>query len=136
MLKPIIKLIRPKHWAKNVFVFFPLLFSGTVFQSFTWTLILLFFAFCFAASAIYVVNDLVDVEKDRLHPEKRFRPIASGEISPSKANAIFLVLLMILVAILFYLSKGAIIYVLSYFLLNILYSFYLKNLSNNLFVNG
>lgn len=128
-MKSILRLVRPKHWAKNVFVFFPLLFSGTIFDSFTWDLLLLFAAFCLAASAIYVINDLVDVEKDRLHPEKRFRPIASGEISPNQARGIFLGILVLLVGIGFFLRFEAVIYVLAYFILNLCYSFYLKNLS-------
>lgn len=128
-LKAVFRLLRPKHWAKNVFVFFPLLFSGSIVSSFTWDLLLLFIAFCFAASSIYVVNDLVDVEKDRMHPEKRFRPIASGEVSPSQAIGVFLCLLLIIGTLGFFLQMSAFVYVISYFSLNLLYSFYLKNLS-------
>ncbi len=129
MLNAVIRLIRPKHWAKNVFVFFPLLFSGAIFESFSWDLILLFFAFCLAASSIYVINDLVDVEKDRLHPEKKFRPIASGEISSLQAKIIFLLIVLALIGVGYFLLWEAMIYVLAYFVLNMLYSFYLKNLS-------
>lgn len=83
MIKNILKLIRVKQWIKNAFVLAPLLFSlkftemGAVVQS-----ALAFAAFCFIASAVYVMNDILDRKKDALHPKKKNRPIASGKIQP------------------------------------------------------
>jgi len=88
-LRAAIKTGRPQEWIKNVFVFAGLLFSGKfnqphdVLEAF-----LTFVAFCFVSSAGYYVNDLIDVELDRKHPKKRFRPIAAGELSETTAKAI------------------------------------------------
>ncbi len=125
----ILILIRPKHWAKNVFVFFPVLFSGAIGNYFSFDIILVFLGYCVAASAIYVINDWVDVEKDRLHPEKKNRPIASGKISKSAALILFFLLCSALIGIGFLIEFKAFIYVLLYFVLNLAYSFYLKNFS-------
>ena len=70
---------RPQEWIKNVFVFAGLLFSGKFDQSHeVFAAVLTFFAFCLISSAGYFVNDLIDVELDRKHPKKRFRPLAAG----------------------------------------------------------
>jgi len=88
-LRAAIKTGRPKEWIKNVFVFAGLLFSGNfnqphdVFEAF-----LTFVAFCLISSAGYFVNDLIDVELDRNHPKKKFRPLAARELSESTAKAI------------------------------------------------
>lgn len=89
MRNPYIQLMRPKHWLKNALVLMPLLFSGGLLDP---VLALrgaaAFVAFSLAASAVYVVNDLNDVEKDRAHPTKRNRPIASGAVSIPAARAL------------------------------------------------
>ncbi len=88
-LRAAIKTGRPKEWIKNVFVFAGLLFSGKfnqphdVLEAF-----LTFVAFCLISSAGYFVNDLIDVELDRKHPTKRFRPLAARELSESAAKTI------------------------------------------------
>ena len=77
-----LKLFRVKHWFKNLLIFVPLFFSKMLFD---YTMLMKtiygFFAFSLLASSIYVINDMHDVEKDRLHPVKRQRPLASGKIS-------------------------------------------------------
>ena len=82
-LRAAIKTGRPKEWIKNVFVFAGLLFSGKFNQSARGRSrrSLTFVAFCLISSAGYFVNDLIDVELDRKHPKKRFRPLAAGELS-------------------------------------------------------
>jgi 4-hydroxybenzoate polyprenyltransferase len=101
-LRAAIKTGRPKEWIKNVFVFAGLLFSGKfnqphdVFEAF-----LTFVAFCLISSAGYFVNDLIDVELDRKHPTKRFRPLAARELSESAAKAIAPVLALIAIALAF-----------------------------------
>jgi 4-hydroxybenzoate polyprenyltransferase len=101
-LRAAIKTGRPKEWIKNVFVFAGLLFSGKfnhphdVFEAF-----LTFVAFCLISSAGYFVNDLIDVELDRRHPTKRFRPLAARELSESAAKTIAPVLALIAIALAF-----------------------------------
>jgi 4-hydroxybenzoate polyprenyltransferase len=88
-LRAAIKTGRPKEWVKNVFVFAGLLFSGefTEIDAITAALIT-FVAFCLISSAGYFLNDLIDVELDRKHPKKRFRPLAAGELSETAAKLI------------------------------------------------
>ena len=84
-----LKTARPQEWIKNVFVFAGLLFSGKFNQSHEVVEALLtFVAFCAISSAGYYVNDLLDVELDRKHPKKRFRPLAAGELSQRAAMTI------------------------------------------------
>src|SRR5665811_361912 len=88
-LRAAIKTGRPQEWIKNVFVFAGLLFSGKFNDGGAVTeAVLAFVAFCGISSAGYYVNDLVDVELDRKHPKKRFRPLAAGELSARAAMAI------------------------------------------------
>src|ERR1044072_2995216 len=88
-LRAAIKTGRPQEWIKNVFVFAGLLFSGKFNDSgAVLEATLAFIAFCGISSAGYYVNDLVDVELDRKHPKKRFRPLAAGELSERAAMTI------------------------------------------------
>ena len=101
-LRAAIKTGRPKEWIKNVFVFAGLLFSGKFNQSHdVLEAVITFVAFCLISSAGYFVNDLIDVELDRKHPKKRFRPLAAGELSEGTAKAIAPVLAVIAIAIAF-----------------------------------
>jgi 4-hydroxybenzoate polyprenyltransferase len=101
-LRAAIKTGRPKEWIKNVFVFAGLLFSGKFDQSHEVVLALItFVSFCLISSAGYYVNDLIDVELDRKHPKKRFRPLAAGELSESAAKLIAPVLAAIAIALAF-----------------------------------
>jgi 4-hydroxybenzoate polyprenyltransferase len=82
----IIKLLRPEQWAKNLFIFLPVFFSGQMLNgSALLSCAVAFAAFSLAASSIYCVNDIYDVEADRAHPEKRKRPVASGAVSVKAA---------------------------------------------------
>ncbi len=80
-----IKLLRIKHWIKNLLIFLPLVFSHELFSYKFFDLIVGVIAFCFVSSFVYVLNDLIDVKKDRLHSTKRMRPIASYMIKPKEA---------------------------------------------------
>ncbi|HET6997298.1 MAG TPA: UbiA prenyltransferase family protein [Solirubrobacterales bacterium] len=101
-LRAAIKTGRPKEWIKNVFVFAGLLFSGKFTQSHeVMEALLTFFAFCLISSAGYFINDLIDVELDRKHPKKRFRPLAAGELSEAAAKAIAPVLAIVAIALAF-----------------------------------
>ena len=85
----LIRLLRPRQWSKNLLVFAAAVFASQLFVARSAGLAsLAFVAFCLASSSVYVINDLCDVERDRQHPKKRLRPIATGEISPGAAMRI------------------------------------------------
>lgn len=130
MIKNILKLIRVKQWIKNAFVLAPLLFSlkftemGAVVQS-----ALAFAAFCFIASAVYVMNDILDRKKDALHPKKKNRPIANGKIQPVTGEGIACLLIVAAAVCLFILgSAKTAMTIMIYVMLNILYSYKLKQM--------
>jgi 4-hydroxybenzoate polyprenyltransferase len=101
-LRAAIKTGRPQEWIKNFFVFAGLLFSGQFDQAQEVMLaVITFISFCLISSAGYYVNDLLDVDLDRQHPKKRFRPLAAGEISESTAKTIAPVLAAIAIALAF-----------------------------------
>ena len=120
--------MRPKQWTKNAFVFTALIFDRKLFQPepFLRTLIA-FGLFCLASSAVYLINDLADMERDRLHPKKRFRPLASGELSPRVAVIAAVVLVLIVVPTAFWVHAALGWIVLGYLLLQLAYSFVLKH---------
>lgn len=124
-----IKLLRPKDWAKNLFLFIPLFFAGEISNlSKIGDLLLGFLAFSFVASSIYIINDYRDVEDDRKHPTKRNRPIASGAVSGTAA----LIICGILLAAGFgvaWIIRDKFVFVLGiYFVINLFYSLGLKNI--------
>ena len=132
-MKNIIKLLRPHQWLKNLFVFLPLFFSRHLLDlDYIIPTTIAFIAYNFAASSIYCFNDINDVESDKKHPTKKDRPIASGQISKKQAYILMTFMLMAsVVIILFYLSKNnydVLILILSYYVLNILYTKILKNI--------
>lgn len=125
-----LKLLRPKDWAKNLFLFVPLFFAGklTDIDGF-FDLLLGFLAFSFAASSIYIVNDYRDREDDKKHPEKCKRPLASGAIAP-RTGIVLAILLILASFAIGWMVKEKFLFVLAiYFLLNMGYSFGLKNIS-------
>ena len=88
-LRALWRLMRPRQWLKNLLVFAPLVFTESFVHLGAWPPTLVTFAgFCLLSSAVYAMNDLHDVAEDRLHPKKRYRPIASGQISPREAGVI------------------------------------------------
>jgi len=127
-LSAIIKTMRPKQWTKNVVVFAALVFDGKFLEPdlFLRTVVM-FFLFCLVSSAVYLLNDLVDIEKDRAHPLKKNRPLASGTLKPIYAIITLVVLLIISLPAAWLLSQTAGMILLGYFLLNVAYSFWLKN---------
>ena len=93
-------MLRPRQWIKNLLLFAALVFAKQLFVPHSVALAALAFAaFCLASSSVYVVNDLVDVERDRQHPEKRLRPIASGEVSVRRAGIAAAVITLLSLAI-------------------------------------
>ena len=130
-IKNIIKLFRTKHSIKNLLIFLPLIFGlrNLTLQDFR-SSIAGFFVFCLVASSIYIINDYKDIEKDRLHPVKKYRPLASGAVTRKEAwiTLIVLLILAITIAIVFRFSGISIALIMTYFLLNLFYSLGLKNL--------
>lgn len=130
-IKNIIKLLRPKHSIKNLLIFLPLIFGlrNLTLQDFR-SSIAGFFVFCLIASSIYIINDYKDIEKDRLHPVKKYRPLASGAVTRREAwiTLTVLLILAITIAIVFRFSGISIALIMTYFLLNLFYSLGLKNL--------
>jgi decaprenyl-phosphate phosphoribosyltransferase len=100
MLRLLLKEARPKQWLKNILVFAAPGAAGVLDQGHELVLtIITFVAFCFAASGIYFWNDLLDVDADRLHPTKRFRPIASGQLPINAARIAGVILPVIALAL-------------------------------------
>jgi 4-hydroxybenzoate polyprenyltransferase len=125
-----LKLLRPSHWAKNLFLYIPLFFAGEIFNLHkVLELLIGFFAFSLIASSIYVINDYKDVEADRLHPVKCKRPIASGAVSKPAALVFFVLCLAIGGLLAWYVKPKFAFVVGIYFIINLLYSFGLKNIS-------
>lgn len=127
-LRNVFNLLRIEHWIKNLFLFIPIFFAGEFLNADKLGQVTIaFFSFCCTASAIYILNDLMDSKSDRLHPEKSKRPIPSGLVSNSMAWVIFTVLILMGVLVSFqFIHQSFIILLGSYFLLNVGYSLGLK----------
>lgn len=141
LARGVIKTLRPHQWAKNAFVVAPMFFhkdlvftvpggeapglnlevTGRAFAG--------MFVFCLLAGAVYTINDLVDVEADRVHPVKRERPIASGTVPISVAKMVAATLVVISLGLGFALNKMFAAVALAYFVENLLYSFKLKKVA-------
>jgi 4-hydroxybenzoate polyprenyltransferase len=127
MILAILQTMRPRQWVKNVLVFAGLIFSGSIIDVvLVVRAFIAFGAFCLFSSAVYIINDIIDVANDRIHPTKRLRPIASGRLKPSVAAAAAIVLAA--AAFLISLSIGSnFVFVSSlYFVLLTLYSLVFK----------
>ena len=122
-----IRLLRITSWPKNFFVFVPAVFAKQLFEpnSF-YEIVLGFVTFSIASSAVYVLNDIIDAPKDAVHPLKKDRPIASGEISKKSAQIIGALLYLTLGLITFKMNSNFMIIVWLYVVINILYTAFLK----------
>lgn len=126
--------MRIKHYFKNLLIFCPLFFSGQLFDNKLFIVTLLgFISFSFMCSAIYIINDIHDIEKDRLHEKKKYRPLAAGKIKIRNAIYLIILLLIISISIAVYISYirnniMTTIIILSYFIINLFYSFFGKNI--------
>jgi 4-hydroxybenzoate polyprenyltransferase len=124
----LIRLLRPSQWLKNGFVFAPLIFSKHLFEiEYFLQSLIAFVAFCLASSLVYINNDILDKEADRLHPEKKKRPIASGEISIAIASSVIAILFALTIFITIKISILFTGIVLFYIVLQTFYSLKLKN---------
>jgi 4-hydroxybenzoate polyprenyltransferase len=128
MLKAILKELRIHQWIKNTFVLIPLVFDRQLFlvEPLTRT-ILGFFLFCFVSSSVYIINDVMDVEADRLHPKKKNRPIASGELPIPLAFTVASILVIGSFITAYFLSIAFLVIMALYFFINLAYSMKLKH---------
>ena len=130
-MRDVLKLIRVKHYIKNLLIFLPIFFSKNLFDGNNiWKVATIYIMFSLLCSIVYIINDIFDVEKDKKHPIKKTRPIASEKISKKQAITIAIILLIIVISIGIIIKPNVktCIIIASYFILNILYSYKLKHI--------
>jgi 4-hydroxybenzoate polyprenyltransferase len=126
----LIRTIRPHQWVKNVFVLAPVVFARSIFDlGMLWSAASAFAVFCLLAGAVYTINDLADVDADRLHPVKRFRPIASGRVPLPVARLYAVGLVLCSLGWSLAISPAFAAVALGYFALNVAYSLKLKHVA-------
>lgn len=127
--KDYFQLLRIPQWIKNLFVFVPLLFAKELFNPDLFTNVVLgFIAFCFTSSAVYIFNDIFDIEEDKLHPVKKYRPLPARRISVNTAIAAAIMLTLATAAMVINLEIRFIVTILAYAILNVFYSIILKKI--------
>jgi len=128
VMKGLFKSMRPKQWTKNIFIFAPLLFDqklfhpGPLLRSVAACVL-----FCMISSAVYLLNDLVDIEHDKLHPEKRSRPLPSGQLSKSVALLAAIALSVLSLPLAWLLNPSFALIMFVYLGQNVAYTFWLKH---------
>jgi len=124
----LLRAMRPRQWAKNIFIYVGIVFDRSLFDPTALLKVTIAFVLlCLTASTIYLINDIVDVERDRLHPKKKFRPIASGALPVRVAQVAAVVLPIIALVGSYFLSPQLTLVLATYLALHIVYSFYLKH---------
>ncbi|MDW3650519.1 MAG: UbiA prenyltransferase family protein [Bacteroidia bacterium] len=130
MLKEYISLLRPHQYIKNLFLFLPAFFSLQIIEAeVVIRTSIAFIAYCCMASAVYILNDYKDIEADREHPVKRFRPLAAGTIKTPTAFFLMSSLIIIGFLLSIYLGKSVFYLLTAYVFINVLYSFKLKHIA-------
>ena len=133
-MRKYLKLIRVKHWLKNILIFLPIFFSINILNlNYLKISSLAFIIFCLSSSIVYIINDIKDIEKDKNHPIKKYRPLASGKVTKNKAFIllVFLVIIDLLLMTYLYINiNSVLVYLIPiiYIVINILYSFILKDI--------
>lgn len=130
LFKDVIYLLRPEHWIKNFLVLAPPFFGGALFTSsdMFFKMFLAFIAFSLASSTAYIINDISDVEADRLHPKKKLRPLASRRINTPAASILAIVTLGLSSAASFEIGINFLIITVVYLVISLSYSFYLQKI--------
>ncbi len=129
IMNVILQLLRVHQWVKNAFVIFPLVFSGLFVDMNRLTAVLLtLWAYCCVASSVYIFNDLLDYQRDRLHPKKKNRPLSTGAVTPFMALCLAVPLLGIGIACGFWVNQGVGDLLLAYIVLHVVYNFWAKNI--------
>ena len=127
-------IMRPSHWSKNIFVFVGLIFGGKLAGPMNEVLLAIgsavggFFCFCLASAAIYIFNDIIDRDTDKLHPEKRNRPIAAGDVPVGPAGVISAICAAAAIISSYMLAKSLAIVIVAYISLMVLYSLVLRRM--------
>lgn len=125
-----LRLLRPRQWIKNVAVFAAIVFAGELFNLVSlWKVILGVLVFCGLSSAIYAINDIFDVAKDRLHPFKKFRPLARGDLSISHALIVAVVLIIASLVVASFVTPAFFLLTIVYLFLQLSYSIFLKHIA-------
>jgi decaprenyl-phosphate phosphoribosyltransferase len=125
-----LRLLRPYSWVKNVLIFVPLFFARELFiVDKVHAVFLSFVLFCLAASCVYIINDIIDIQQDQLHPEKCHRPLASKKITRSQALFLLGGLLLLAGLLSFYVDIHVVMIIGIYIVLNLAYSFYFKHIA-------
>jgi 4-hydroxybenzoate polyprenyltransferase len=123
-LRGLARAMRPSQWTKNAIVFAALVFDGKLLQpDLLLRTTLIAICFCLVSSSVYLMNDLVDIEKDRQHPRKRLRPLPSGELAPAVAATAAVLLGLVGVATATWVNVWAGVVTAVYLLQNVAYSF-------------
>ncbi len=124
-----LKLLRIKHYIKNVFIFLPAFFAGIISTEHLLPLIQAFFAFSLVASSVYIINDYKDISEDKLHPKKKGRPLAAGTIETRNALILSFILALSGLCLMLSISVSAFLITFGYLVLNIAYSLILKKIA-------
>ena len=126
----ILNLVRIKDWLKNIIIIIPLIFSGSLSNTEKYMNVLMtLIIFSLTSSIIYIINDIIDVEKDKVHNIKKIiKPLANGKLSIKLAKWIILILLLILIFFIYFYNR-IILHISAYFLLNLIYNFFLKQIA-------
>jgi 4-hydroxybenzoate polyprenyltransferase len=127
MITALVVSVRPRQWVKNLFVFAAVIFSQKLFTPALWRATEAFVIFCALSGAMYLFNDVVDRDKDRLHPRKRERPVAAGRLSPRAAVVAGVLLVVAAFAAAAFVSRGLLFAALGYVTLLTAYSVGLKH---------
>ena len=127
LLIGLLKTMRPRQWVKNGFVFVALLFDGLISVERITNTLLAFLLLCLVSGAVYLMNDLADIESDRQHPKKKFRPLPAGQLNTTVAAVAAVAFSTLSIGLGFWLAQGLGIVLLVYFVSQIAYTFRLKH---------
>lgn len=128
-LAGLIRTMRLRQWSKNVIIYAGLVFDGRLFdQKLLLATTLVVLCFCLVSSSVYIINDLADIEKDRLHPRKKLRALPSGQLNPQFAAVAAVVIAIAGIGLALWLQPWVGVVTFVYLVQNIAYSFYLKNI--------
>lgn len=125
--KDLLSLIRVSQWYKNLVIYLPAIFFGHFFSFSLVNITLGFLSLCFMSSVNYIVNDMIDMKRDKLHPEKKTRPLASGKVSLKKALALLIALLLGSLAIAMFLPFYFLISLVALFMMTQFYTLFFKH---------
>jgi len=128
VLTAVVVSLRPRQWVKNLFVFGGLIFAQRLFTAAVWPALAAFAIFCALSGAVYLLNDVADRAKDRLHPDKRERPVAAGRLTPGQAVTTAVVLVVLGLAVSAWLSSRFAVAAVAYVGLLAAYSVWLKHI--------